>query len=63
MAVNKYTKYNLVDAEGFAQTYGWPIARWDVSRIENFSLLFQSKVSFNEDIGSWNVSNATNMAC
>eukprot|EP00978_Attheya_sp_CCMP212_P026112 scaffold85188_cov30-Attheya_sp.AAC.1 len=24
-AVNKYTQYNLYDADEFAETYGWPI--------------------------------------
>eukprot|EP00978_Attheya_sp_CCMP212_P011299 scaffold27859_cov55-Attheya_sp.AAC.1 len=24
-AVKKYTKYNIVDADKFAETYGWPI--------------------------------------
>eukprot|EP00978_Attheya_sp_CCMP212_P043944 scaffold295518_cov38-Attheya_sp.AAC.1 len=64
VAVKKNAKHNLVDAEEFAQTYGWPIDRWDVSRIKKFSRLFDlHKESFNEDIGSWNVSNATDMAC
>eukprot|EP00978_Attheya_sp_CCMP212_P023909 scaffold74226_cov51-Attheya_sp.AAC.1 len=35
-AVYKYTKYNPVDAEAFAETYGWPIGRWDVSNIQDF---------------------------
>eukprot|EP00978_Attheya_sp_CCMP212_P039525 scaffold206506_cov55-Attheya_sp.AAC.1 len=60
-AVGKSLRYNLVDAEEFAQTYGWPIGRWDVSHVEDFSYLFARKVSFNENIASWNVSNATNM--
>eukprot|EP00978_Attheya_sp_CCMP212_P019503 scaffold54778_cov33-Attheya_sp.AAC.1 len=49
-AVAKYTKYNLVDAEEFATTYGWPIGRWDVSNILDFSSLFACMKSFNEDI-------------
>jgi surface protein len=60
-AVDKYLEYNIVDAEEFAQTYGWPIDRWDVSHVECFSLLFYEKKSFNENIGSWDVSNVTNM--
>eukprot|EP00978_Attheya_sp_CCMP212_P014578 scaffold37257_cov54-Attheya_sp.AAC.1 len=58
-AVDKYTEYNLVDADEFAETYGWPIARWDVSNIQDFSHLFLSKKFFNENIGSWDVSSAT----
>eukprot|EP00978_Attheya_sp_CCMP212_P030960 scaffold115598_cov36-Attheya_sp.AAC.2 len=61
-AVDKYSKYNLVDTEEFAQTYGWPIDRWDVANVEDFSQLFSLKLSFNENIASWDVSNATNMA-
>jgi surface protein len=60
-AVAKYTKYNIVDADEFAETYGWPIDRWDVSNIQSFCCLFSGKSSFNENIGSWNTSNVTNM--
>eukprot|EP00978_Attheya_sp_CCMP212_P016880 scaffold44544_cov62-Attheya_sp.AAC.7 len=50
-AVLKYTKYKLVDAEEFAQTYGWPIGMWDVSRVENFeNLCWNLPISFNENI-------------
>eukprot|EP00978_Attheya_sp_CCMP212_P018456 scaffold50490_cov52-Attheya_sp.AAC.3 len=61
-AVTKYTRYNLVDAEEFAITYGWPIAQWDVSNIQDFNHLFEIKRSFNENIGSWDVSSATSTA-
>jgi surface protein len=60
-AVYKYSQYNLVDAEEFAQTYGWPIDRWNVSHVEDCSDLFRLKQSFNENIGSWDVSNVTKM--
>eukprot|EP00978_Attheya_sp_CCMP212_P037268 scaffold174456_cov65-Attheya_sp.AAC.1 len=60
-AVHKYAKYNRVDAEEYAQTYGWPIDRWDVSHVEDFSHLFCYKKSFNEYIGSWDVSSASSM--
>eukprot|EP00978_Attheya_sp_CCMP212_P040676 scaffold224851_cov52-Attheya_sp.AAC.1 len=49
-AVEKYSEYNLVDAEEFAQTYGWPIDRWDVSHVEDFRGLFYRKEFFNEKI-------------
>eukprot|EP00978_Attheya_sp_CCMP212_P046720 scaffold407646_cov51-Attheya_sp.AAC.1 len=49
-AVDKYTRYNLVDAEEFAVTYGLPISRWDVSNIENVNHLFDNNGSFNENI-------------
>jgi surface protein len=57
-AVQKYTRYEAGDAEGFAATYGWPIDKWDVSRIQNFSSIFEDRYAFNEAIGSWDVSNA-----
>jgi surface protein len=61
-AVKKYTKYNISDADEFAETYGWPIGRWDVSNIQHFVQLFYLETSFNENIGSWDVSSATNTA-
>eukprot|EP00978_Attheya_sp_CCMP212_P005571 scaffold12492_cov51-Attheya_sp.AAC.5 len=60
-AVTKYAKYNSADAEEFAQTYGLPIDRWDVSSVQDFSFLFTSKKSFNDSIGSWNTANVTHM--
>jgi surface protein len=60
-AVNKYVKYNHIYAEEFANTYGWPIGRWNVSLVEDFKSLFRKKPTFNESIGSWDVSNATSM--
>jgi surface protein len=49
------------DAEEIATTYGWPINKWDVSNVQDFSHIFATNQGFNEDIGSWNVSNATSM--
>jgi surface protein len=46
-------------AETLASTYGWPIDKWDVSRIQDFSLAFTERDDFNDVIGSWDVSNAT----
>jgi hypothetical protein len=50
------------DAEEIASTYGWPINQWDVSNLQDFSGIFCGNRRFNDDIGSWNVSNATSMA-
>eukprot|EP00978_Attheya_sp_CCMP212_P040367 scaffold219610_cov41-Attheya_sp.AAC.1 len=61
-AVQKYAKYNRVDAEEVAQTYGWPIDRWNVSNVEDFSYIFYFAESFNEYIGSWDVSRASSTA-
>ena len=41
-ALEKYVKYNPKDAEEFANTYGWPINKWDVSQVQDFSLIFQT---------------------
>merc|ERR1712176_37989 len=55
-------------AEHMASTYGWPIGKWDVSRVKSFVDLFCPHRSmydmysnFNEDIGSWNTSSVTNV--
>ena len=48
--------------EDLASTYGYPIDKWDVSKIEDFSYIFScTHDGFNEPIGSWDVSNATRM--
>jgi surface protein len=57
-AVKKYCGY---DAEEILQTYGYPINKWDVSNLQNFSGIFRDANTFDEDISSWNVSNATYM--
>ena len=49
-------------AEEFAGMYGWPINRWNVSMVHDFSQIFFNCANFNEDISSWDVSNATTMA-
>jgi surface protein len=56
-----YTHCRPQDAEEFAQTYGYPINKWDVSNLQDFSYIFWNEDTFNEDISSWNVSNATTM--
>jgi hypothetical protein len=69
-AVLKYCGYNTrtcyysddpQDAEEFAKTYGYPINKWDVSSLQDFSGVFKDMYNFNEDISSWNVLNATSM--
>jgi len=57
--VKDYVKKRGVDK--IAAKYGWPIDRWDVSQIQDFSCIFEHQEPFNENIGSWNVSNALNM--
>ena len=38
------------------------IEQWDVSRVTNFSSLFEDLASFNEDIGHWDTSAVTTMS-
>ena len=45
-------------AEAIASTYGWPIGKWDVSHLEDFSYTFHNCDTFNEDISRWDTSNA-----
>ena len=58
----KFVDYHGPDqAEEFATTYGYPINKWDVSNVEDFSNLFDSQGRFNEDISSWDVSRGRTM--
>jgi Mycoplasma protein of unknown function, DUF285 len=46
--------------------YGYPIGVWDVSRLTDFSQVFDATrntnlLNFDADLGGWNVSNAVNM--
>jgi surface protein len=56
-----YSQCDPQEAEDFAQTYGYPINKWDVSNVQDLSFVFHNTSNFNENISSWNVSNATNM--
>jgi surface protein len=71
-AVKKYCGFNQATwhstgrctpkgAEEFAQTYGYPINKCDVSNLQDFSHIFNGVYTFNEDISSWDVSRATTM--
>jgi surface protein len=69
-AVRKYCGYDNTKSylqcdpkamEEIAQTYGYPINKWDVSNVEDLSYIFYNLYIFDEDISSWNVSNATTM--
>jgi surface protein len=71
-AVEKYFGYNFrtgwhsqrnpQEAKEFAQTYGYPINKWDVSTVQDLSYVFHDVHTFNEDISSWNVFHASTMA-
>ena len=49
--------------ERFAQRYGWPMGKWNVSWVTDFSNLFNDHSDFNENISEWNTSGATIMCC
>ena len=53
--------YDAVLAEEFASTYGYPMNKWDVSNVEDFSNIFSGYLFFDEDISSWDVSRGTTM--
>jgi surface protein len=71
-AVKQYCGYHQItnsysgtchphEAEEIAQTYGYPINKWDVSKLHDLEYIFLNVNTFNEDISSWNVSKATTM--
>mmetsp|Transcript_23516 Transcript_23516/g.34705 ORF Transcript_23516/g.34705 Transcript_23516/m.34705 type:complete len:235 (-) Transcript_23516:60-764(-) len=57
--VRKYCTNKAFTAEFIASTYGWPIGKWDVSKVTKFVFIFLYMKDFNEDINEWDVSNAT----
>jgi hypothetical protein len=61
-AVARYKGNNPHVAEELASRYGWPINKWDVSKVEDFSCIFKGKLTFNEVISSWNTTQVTRMA-
>ena len=63
-AVNRYEGMNKFDSKLAAQ-FGWPIGRWCVSNVEDFSNLFSSARHhryFNEPLDLWDMSRATNVS-
>jgi len=58
-ALRKYYYEKRGNAEEMASTYCWPIGKWDVSQVTNFSGVLIDMLKFNEDIGDWDVSNGT----
>jgi Mycoplasma protein of unknown function, DUF285 len=73
-AVDDYLSGNGANTTSSAITYGYPIGSWDVSRLTNFSMIFDAnRQSLFEDfateirdmpydISSWDVSNAVDMS-
>lgn len=60
-AVSEYLADNSPDTQ-VAQEYGWPIGKWCVSEVTDFSELFENATAFNEDLSEWDTSSATTMA-
>mmetsp|Transcript_29383 Transcript_29383/g.43366 ORF Transcript_29383/g.43366 Transcript_29383/m.43366 type:complete len:219 (-) Transcript_29383:31-687(-) len=59
--IREYCGNKILYADKIARIYGWPIGKWNVSKIVNFELAFEDQANFNEDIGEWDMSNATNL--
>lgn len=60
-AIRIYCQNHSLDMERIARTYGYPIGKWDVSQITDFSCVFDDQYNFNENINGWDTSNATSM--
>lgn len=70
IAVDDYLTHGGLNTTGSAMMYGYPIGSWDVSRLTNFSAVFDPKRNsafddfdieiryMNYDISNWDVSNA-----
>jgi surface protein len=75
VAVDDYLTNSTSNATLSAIKYGYPMNTWDVSRITNFTRIFDPdrgapfdgsgcgsvQSTFNENISSWNVANAVTM--
>jgi surface protein len=62
LLLNRFEYCDPEDAEELACQYGWPIGKWDVSNVRDFSYAFYHLTPFNEDIGAWDLSNAISLA-
>jgi Mycoplasma protein of unknown function, DUF285 len=65
-AVVQYVLAKGAENSVAALKYGYPIGSWNVSRIKNFSSVFdgernQALVDFDEDLSAWDVSQGTTM--
>ena len=59
--VRKYCKNQPANIEEIAVVYGYPINKWKVQELVDFSHVFSHQSKFNEDISSWDLSNAKTM--
>ena len=64
-AVEKFCKLGRnsseKDLEEVAINYGFPIGRWNVSRVRTFRRTFLKQSKFNENLGEWDVTRAVSM--
>jgi surface protein len=60
-AVEQYCSKDPEAVERLAVIYAYPINKWNVSLLTDFSEIFSNQLEFNESIRLWDVSNATNM--
>ena len=61
-AVDTYQRKLPYECEHIAQTYGWPIGRWNVSAVTDMNNLFRDAEDFNENLSTWDVSAVTDMS-
>lgn len=59
-AIRAYTK-DASKRTTVAASYGWPIAAWNTSCLEDFSWAFFNNYWFDENIADWNTSKAVTM--
>ena len=57
LAIRRY-----IESDGEDSFYGPTINDWDVSRVTDFSTVFENAETFNDPIGDWDTSQATSMA-
>jgi hypothetical protein len=57
-AAKKYCRYQKKQMNKFGRTCGFPIGKWEVGEIDDFSSVLADMTTFNEDIGRWNLSRA-----
>lgn len=60
-AVEKYCQNDPLEVDQLACTYGYPIDKWNVSQVTDFSYVFFCHRHFNESISAWDTSNATTL--
>lgn len=61
LAVKQYID-NSTQYTAVAKNYGWPINKWCVGKITDFSRLFANERKFKDELGDWDVSQAINMS-